>query len=77
MNRIDERKIIHELSQPHIKMASSTLTNHLERTGANMVTRMMVDSLILALKDKNELVTELYAENERLREVSVNGSMEQ
>lgn len=60
------RRLTHEASQPYIKDESTSLTNHLERIGADMFTKQSVDSLILALKDKNELATQLYEENDRL-----------
>lgn len=69
MNQIDILKVIHEASQPHIQIASTSLSNHMNRMRVDAVTRTMVDSLLLALKDKNDLVTELYAEIDRLKAV--------
>lgn len=69
MIHTDIKKLIHDASQPYIKDESTSLTHHLERIGADPLTRTMVGSLILALKDKNELVTQLYEEIERLKGV--------
>ncbi|CAM4100236.1 hypothetical protein L1N85_10845 [Paenibacillus alkaliterrae] len=69
MNRIDHQKILHELAQPYLQMAASSLSNHLERVRVDPVTQTMVESLILALKDKNALATELSEENDKLKEM--------
>lgn len=63
------KRLTHDLSQPYIKDESTSLTNHLERIGADPLTRASVASLILALKDKSELCTALFEENERLKAV--------
>jgi len=63
------RRITHEASQPYIKDESTSLTHHLERIGADPLTKRICESLILALKDKNELATELYEENDKLKEM--------
>lgn len=70
MNRIDHQKILHELSQPYIQMAASSLSNHLDRNNAGAVTRIMFDSMLQTLKDKNALVTQLYEEIDRLKAVA-------
>lgn len=62
------QRLTHDLSQPYIKDESTSLTHHLERIGADTFTKRYVESLILALKDKNALANELYAENDKLKE---------
>lgn len=69
MNRIDHQKILHELSQPYLQMAASSLSNHLERVRVDPLTKQMCGSLLLALKDKNALANELYEENDKLKEM--------
>jgi hypothetical protein len=64
------RRIVHESSQPYIKDESTSLTHHLERIGADPLTRTMVASALLALKDKSDLCTALFEENERLKGVA-------
>lgn len=70
MNRIDHLKLMHELAQPYLQMAASSMGNHLKRNNAGVVTQIMFESLLMALKDKNELVTELYEEIDRLKVVA-------
>ena len=70
MNRLDLLKPVHELSQQYIEDESKSLIRQMERVRVDIVTQSMVRSLILALKDKNELVTELYEEIDRLKAVA-------
>lgn len=70
MNNIYNKKVVHEASQLHIDMASISLTNHLERTGADFITKTMVGSMLEALKDKNQLVTDLYKEIDNMKELA-------
>lgn len=70
MTNLSHRKLIHELSQHHIQLAASSIGKHLERVNAGVVTQIMFDSLLMALMDKNELVSELYAEIDRLKAVA-------
>ena len=69
MSHMYTKRIIHEASQDHIEMASKGLRSHMERVETSFLTKAMVDSLILALKDKSELATELFEENEKLKEM--------
>lgn len=68
MLNIDVKRLVHEASQEHIQMASDSLIKHLQRTEASFLTKSICESLILALKDKSSLATELYKENDRLKE---------
>ena len=70
MNHISHKRVVHEASQPYIKDESASLTNHLERIGADPLTRVMVGSVLLALKDKNDLVTQLYEEIDMMKELA-------
>lgn len=63
------QRLTHDLSQRYIKDESTSLTHHLERIGADPLTKRICESLILALKDKSELCTALFEENERLKAV--------
>lgn len=69
MNAIDHKRLIHQASQDHIEMASNGLKNYLERVEASFLIKAMCDSLIMALKDKNELCSALYEENDELKEM--------
>lgn len=70
MNHIDRNRAIHEASQKYITMESNSLMNHLERIGLDPTSKQMVESMILALKDKNALATQLYEEIDNLKELA-------
>ncbi|RCW44248.1 hypothetical protein [Paenibacillus prosopidis] len=70
MSAINHKRIIHQASQDHIEMASNGLKNYLERVEASFLIKAMCDSLILALKDKNHLVTALYEEIDKMKELA-------
>lgn len=70
MNHIERNRVVHESSQLHIKIASNSLTNHLHRIDADYATKNMVGSMLEALQDKNELVTALYEEIDKIKELA-------